>query len=308
MTATIPSVGTESSPATGTPGAEVPVDEPLVARLLAEQHPDLAHLPLRRVEAGWDNAMFRLGEHLAVRLPRRAAAAELIGHEQANLPRIAARLTLPVPVPRRAGTGGCGYPWRWSVVPWLRGTAADLEAPAGSQARRFAAFLRSHHLPAPGDAPANPCRGVPLAERAMVVEQRLARLAGATELVTPAVRRAWADGLVAPLDLPATWLHGDLHARNVLVDDGVLTGIVDWGDVTAGDPATDLAAVWMLFARRDDRRAVLDAYGGVSDATLRRARAWAVAFAAALLDTGLVDHPRHAAMGERTLRRVAEDL
>lgn len=111
----------ERAPAPGTPAAEVRIDEALASRLLREQHPDLAPLPLRRVDSGWDNAMFRLGGELAVRLPRRAAAAALLEHEQAHLPRIAARLTLPVPTPCRVGTSGGGYPWGWSVVPWLPG-------------------------------------------------------------------------------------------------------------------------------------------------------------------------------------------
>nr|MCU0493970.1 hypothetical protein [Chloroflexaceae bacterium] len=81
----------------------------------------------------------------------------------------------------------------------------------------------------------------------------------------------------------------------------------DWGDITAGDCATDLAAIWMLFADAPTRRAALAAYGHLSEATLQRARGWAVLFGAMLLDSGLVDHPRHAAIGEQTLCRVAED-
>jgi aminoglycoside phosphotransferase (APT) family kinase protein len=290
----------------GTPAAEFAIDDALVAELIAEQHPDLAHLSLRAIDAGWDNALFRLGDQLAVRLPRRAIAAPLIIHEQTWLPRLAVQLPLPIPAPVRVGTPVCGYPWHWSVVPWLPGEAADQHAPDPAQARPFAAFLRSLHRPAPSDAPANSVRGGPLHERARFTEARMQRLSNSTSLITPQIRQIWHAALDAPLDAPPTWLHGDLHPRNVLVEHGTISGIIDWGDLTSGDTATDLAAIWMLFAEPHARQAALAAYGALSEATLRRARGWAVMFGVLLLDTGLIDNPRHAAIGEQTLCRLAE--
>jgi aminoglycoside phosphotransferase (APT) family kinase protein len=292
----------------GTPTAEHSIDDALVAGLLAEQHPDLAHLPLRAIDAGWDNALFRLGDQLAVRLPRRALAAPLIVHEQTWLPRLAAQLPLPIPAPTRTGAPARGYPWHWSVVPWLPGEAADQHPPDSSQASAFAAFLRALHTPAPDDAPINPVRGCPLHERAPFAEARLERLSGTTSLITPQIRQIWQAALDAPIDSPPTWLHGDLHPRNVLVDHGAISGIIDWGDLTSGDPATDLAAIWMLFAEPHARQAALPAYGGLSEATLRRALGWAVVFGSLLLDTGMVDNPRYAVIGERTLRHLAEQF
>jgi aminoglycoside phosphotransferase (APT) family kinase protein len=294
-----------AQPPEGTPPAEFAIDAALVSGLIADQHPDLASLPLRPVDAGWDNAMYRLGDALAVRLPRRALGAQLIVHEQTWLPHLARRLTLPAPAPVRAGVPGRGYPWPWSIVPWLPGTSADLSEPDPSQAERFGAFLRSLHRPAPADAPHNPYRGVPLRDRAPMIESRMQRLSGRTTLLTPEILAIWRDALAAPVDAPRTWLHGDLHARNVLVEDGSISGVVDWGDITAGDGATDLASLWMLFDAPSARAAAWAAYGAVSSATRARARGWAVFFGVALLDTGLVDHPGHAAIGERTLRRVA---
>jgi aminoglycoside phosphotransferase (APT) family kinase protein len=302
------SVPLPGAPLPGTPPAEVNVDEALVAALLADQHPDLAGLPLREAESGWDNAMFRLGDELAVRLPRRALAAQLIVHEQAWLPVLAGRLPLPIPAPIRAGAPGRGYPWRWSVVPWLPGAAADLHPPDPDQAPVLGAFLRALHGPAPADAPTNPYRGGPLSDRGPFTEQRLERLAGATDLITPQLRRLWQEALEAPIDSPRTWLHGDLHPRNILADRGALSAVIDWGDVAAGDGATDLAAVWMLFDDQEARRAAFAAYGPPSAATLLRARGWAIFFGAVLLDTGMRDNPRFAAIGERTLRSVVEPL
>jgi aminoglycoside phosphotransferase (APT) family kinase protein len=111
--------------------------------------------------------------------------------------------------------------------------------------------------------------------------------------------------LHAPLDVSPTLLHGDLHPRNVLVEQGVITGIIDWGDITSGDCATDLASIWMLFAEPRARQDALAAYGSLSEATLHRAKGWVVFFGVMLLDSGLIDNPRNAAIGERTLRRVA---
>ena len=293
-------------PSIGTPAADFEIDTTFVSGLLSDQHPDLARLPLREVDAGWDNAMFRLGDHLVVRLPRRAAAAALIAHEQTWLPRLAEQLTLPVPAPYRVGGPARGYPWRWSVLPWLKGTPADQNEAHPSQAQPFAAFLRSLHVPAPADAPTNPMRGVPLHRRAAAVEARMRRLASKTSLITPWITDVWQTALRASLDVSPTWIHGDLHPRNVLVEQGVISGIIDWGDITSGDRATDLASIWMLFAEPRARQDALVDYGKLSEATLHRAKGWAVFFGVMLLDSGLIDNPRNAAMGERTLRRVAE--
>lgn len=297
-----------SAPRAGTPQAEHPIDEALVRALLREQHPDLAGEPLRLVDAGWDNVLYRLGEHLVVRLPRRRVAVDLIRHEQRWLPELAEGLPIPMPTPLRIGKPGQGYPWPWSLVPWIPGRAADLEPPDPREAPRLADFLRTLHRPASTEAPANPLRGVPLVRRAEKVEERLERLAGIDDpqvsgVVGPEVVAAWRRALAAPVAGESLWLHGDLHARNVLVEQGTISGIIDWGDVTSGDPATDLASLWMLFADPEVRAQALEHYGA-DEALVARAKGWAIVFGVMLLDTGLVDHPRHAAMGRATLERL----
>lgn len=293
-----------------TPVAEYPIDEALVHALLSEQHPDLAPLSIHALDAGWDNAMFRLGEAFCVRLPRRQVAAQLMLHEQTWLPLLAPRLPLALPAPLRLGVPGQGYPWPWSVVPWLAGVTADLQAPHPTEARALAAFLAALHTAAPAQAPCNAVRGVPLQWRAAALAERLARLRAWTNAITREIEHVWTTALSAPVATEACWLHGDLHARNVLVQHGRLSGIIDWGDITAGDVATDLASIWMLFDAARARQEAMACYRhlrDVDEATIRRARGWAVLFGVVLLDTGRLDHPRHAAMGTAILQRLTED-
>ena len=290
----------------GTPPPEYVVDEALARALLCEQHPDLDDLPIRFLAAGWDNTIYRLGDDLTLRFPRREIGHRLLLHEQLWLPRIADRLTLPVPTPVRSGKPGGDYPWQWSVVPWIEGSTADRDRPQVSQGALFGEFLRSLHQPAPDNLPRSTSRGVPLAHRVETVEGCLEWLEGKTELITPKILDVWNAGVDAPIDADDRWLHGDLHPWNVLVSDGKITGVIDWGDMTAGDPATDLAAIWMLFEEPGARAAAIDAYGGISAATERRARGWAVFFAVVMLSAGLVDNEAFVTIAERTLAHVSE--
>ena len=291
----------------GKPEAEFAIEPGLVRDLLADQHPDLADLPVAEAPSGWDNKMFRLGEDLALRFPRRALAADLIRHEQRFLPTLAARLQVPVPEPVRTGEPGRSYPWPWSVVLWIKGAPAGAAGLASVDAVRFGAFLRALHAPASDDAPVNPYRGVPLETRAPALTERIRRLIDRTDAFTPVHTALWERAVAAPIDMERTWLHGDLHPANILVHEGRLSGVIDWGDLCAGDAATDIASVWMLFDRQKDRAAALDALAPLTAATRARARGWALAFGVILLDSGLVDNPAFAATGRAILRRVAED-
>ena len=286
------------------PAAEVAVDEALVRTLLAAQFPQWADLPLAPLAFGWDNVVMRLGDDLLVRLPRRELAAALVEHEQRWLPHLAPGLPLAVPAPVGCGRPDCGYPWSWSVVPWLPGEVAATHPPASQAeaARALGAFVRALAQPAPADAPRNAYRGVPLADRAEVTEERFAALGLSSD---EAVQAAWRAALEAPAwDGPPMWLHGDLHPANLLVDGGRLAAVIDFGDVCAGDPASDLAVAWMLFdgaARAEFRRGVEP-----DDATWTRARGWAVLLGAAILANS-ADNPLMAGVARRTLAAVVAD-
>lgn len=290
----------------GTPAAEVEIDESKARRLLAAQHPDLAALPIVSIASGWDNHLLRLGDELALRFPRRKLAAQLILNEQRWLPHLKERLPLAIPAPVRIGTPQFQYPWSWSVTPWIEGETADLSPPDSNQGERLAAFFEALHKPAPAEAPRNPYRGVPLRERADAFADRLATLRGKTDILDRRVHALWSDALAAEDDAEPTWIHGDLHPRNVIISKGCLTGIVDWGDLARGDRAADLAAVWMLLPGLQSRKRAMTACPSVSEATWRRARGWALLFAVVLLSAGLTDDARMVAIAERTLKRLWE--
>ncbi|MEY9845383.1 aminoglycoside phosphotransferase (APT) family kinase protein [Streptacidiphilus sp. BW17] len=293
------------------PAAEIPLTVELVRHLLDEQHPDLAGLPLEVLANGWDNMVCRLGEEFLVRLPRRAQSAELVDHEQRWLPELATRLPLPVPAPVRIGRPAGEYPWSWSIVPFLPGRiAADTtldDVPSATTA--LGGFLAALHTPAPPDAPVNAFRGIPLAGRGDGVLRGLTNVADTAD--REAALTVWEAAVAAPVwDGPPLWLHGDLHPANVLVDEGRITAVIDFGDLTSGDPATDLSVAWMLFPAEDRRTDLREAYdhagGPADDATWARARGWALALALVFL-THSADNPLMGGIGERTLRAVLAD-
>ena len=289
----------------GIPAAEVHIDLALVAALIREQFPQYAGRPLQHFASGWDNVIVRLGPDLLVRLPRRKVAVSLIEHEQRWLPVLAPRLPIPVPEPIHAGRPSARFPWPWSITRWIPGESVDVSGLQSEEALRLAAFLKALHQPAPDEAPNNPVRGVPLVTRAAAVAERMARLKRKTEQLSARILTTWREGLEAPLGTERHWLHGDLHPQNILADEGRIVGIIDWGDLCGGDVATDLAALWMLFDR-PDRQKALAAYGGIDEATLARAKGWAVFFGVVLLDTGLVDDERQAKVGATTLARITD--
>ena len=257
------------------------LDEPLVRRLLQSQHPDLAELELRLVAHGWDNDLYRLGDDLVVRLPRRKVAVPLIEHEQRWLPSIAARVSVAVPTPARVGVASDEFPWPWTITPWIEGTIAS-ELPAtehDSLASQLATFVCELHTPAPTDAPSNPVRGVPPAEREIAFRDRLA--SGLIPRIDE-VEHGWKHALGAKeWSGPALWLHGDLHPANILTRNGRLAAVLDFGDLTSGDPASDLATAWLTFD--EDGRAEFRSGLDYDEDTWRRAQGWALLLAGAFL-------------------------
>ncbi|HEX4979024.1 MAG TPA: aminoglycoside phosphotransferase family protein [Acidimicrobiales bacterium] len=286
------------------PPATFDVGPGLVRALLRDQFPEIAAAPVVKVAEGWDNFIFRVGPALTARLPRRPEGAELVEHEQRWLPRIAPLLALPTPVPIQVGMPGRGYPWRWSICRWLPGEPAAVAAPSdlGEAADTLASFLTALHVPAPPAAPRNALRGVPIAARH---EAWLAALdvSGLPDASAARLRAIWSEGLAAEPHLGAPlWIHGDLHPANLLVDAGRLSGVLDFGDMAAGDPATDLAVAWMLLDGK--ARARLRRRTSYDDATWARAAAWAAGIGVVMLANSANEPVIHR-IGERTVAAVA---
>jgi aminoglycoside phosphotransferase (APT) family kinase protein len=287
------------------PAAEVDVSPELVRRLLAAQHPDLAHLPIEVTANGWDNVMCRVGGELMARMPRREVAARILLHEQRWLPVLAPRLPLPIPAPVRFGQPGSGYPWPWSIVPFLPGRVAAISPPADLKeaAVTLGRFLAALHTPAPPDAPVNAFRGIPLADRSDSFAQNL-RVVG-EHIDRAAVMHVWEAALAAPVwDGPPVWLLGDLYPANILVHRGRLSGVIDFGDITSGDPAIDLSVAWMMLPAgcHGAFRHAYHAAGGrpADDPLWLRARGWALVLALVFLAHS-ADNPQQHAIGKHTM-------
>jgi aminoglycoside phosphotransferase (APT) family kinase protein len=286
------------------PAAEIDVTATLVAALIEEQHPDLA-APLQRVANGWDNVIFRLGEDLAVRLPRRAVAVALIEHEQLWLPELAPQLPAPIPVPVRIGVPSEAFRWPWSITPWFVGQPLARQPLADRRpyARELGRFLARLHTIAPPEAPRNPVRGIPLSWRSEALHGHLETVAWDRPDV---LRRLWERLVDTPAwSGPPRWLHGDPHPGNVLVSDDTVAAVIDFGDLTAGDPATDLALGWLAFdaAAREDFRAAYADDQDLADDTWTRARGWALCLAVALIANS-DDEPVLTAVGRHALDEV----
>ena len=290
----------------------VKFEQDLVRALLREQHPDLADRELRDVDGGWDNQLWRLGQDLAVRLPRTERGPALLRTEQRWLPILADKLPLPTPVPVRLGKPSRLFEHPWTIARWVDGEPAD-RAPIArvEAAETLAAFLSALHQEAPADAPRNPTRGIPLAGLHNGDDDWFEVVAGRVDV--GAVREVWQQAVAAPAWRgPALWLHGDLHPANVVVRDGTLVGVVDFGELCAGDPATDLSAAWILLPARAATR-FFDTYRYADEATIARARGWAVLRALGLVRIGRAGRlglpggkPTWEAAGYATLERILD--
>ena len=192
-------------------------------------------------------------------------------------------------------------------MPWFDGKTATEVLPDASEATRVARFLLALHQPAPAEAPSSPVRGVPLASQSDKVMSRIKRLEYSDSVPAMKLDRMWQRAAAAATAPDRRWIHGDCHAGNVIVDNGRLTAIIDWGDVCGGDVATDLVVAWSLFDDDDTRWRFFDTYGA-DEATWLRATGWGVYFGTVLVEAGLVNSPAHARQGYDLLERLHRDL
>ncbi len=259
---------------------EVDTDAALVGRLLAEQFPQWAGLRIEPVPSpGTDNALYRLGDDMVVRLPRRQVDIERLEKERRWLPRLAPLLPLAIPIPLAIGEPGEDYPFAWSIYSWLKGETATVEriADLGQAATDLAQFVAAlqHVDPTEGPPPGehNSLRGVPLAARDEMTRTAIASLGGTIDIGS--VTAAWEAALRAPeWRRPPVWIHGDLDSRNLLVERGRLSAVIDFGCLGVGDPACDVMVAWKILSA--DTRDIFRTALAVDESTWARARGWAL--------------------------------
>lgn len=290
---------------------EVHVDVDTIVRLLANQFPSWSRLQVRPVpSAGTDNALFRLGDDLVCRFPRIPAAAAQLDKERTWLPALAPHLPLPIPEPRAHGRSGCGYPWSWSVYTWLDGTPATDTDTVDPQhlATDLSAFIAALSVVNTTDGPTpgghNFGRGEPLAERDNVTRRAIAELV--TEFDADHLTAVWESALAtATWQAPPVWIHGDLMPGNLLVNDGRLSAVIDFGGLGVADPACDAMAAWTVMptaARQTFRDAL-----SFDDATWTRAMGWALNVGVVALPYYRRTNPTLAGIARRTIEAVLGD-
>lgn len=260
-------------------GRKLAIDTELVKGLIADQFPQWSHLPVEPVAvSGWDNRTFHLGETMMVRMPSAERYAAQVTKEQLWLPRLARDLPLAIPAPLAMGKPGAGYPWPWSVYEWIEGETAAPEriADIGQFALDLAGFMTALYRIDPTGGPAagqhNFFRGGELA--VYDNEARRAIDALAHEIDTTAATMLWEAALETKWDRPPVWVHGDVASGNLLVRDGRLAAVIDFGSSAVGDPACDLAIAWTLF--EGESRALFRRAMALDDGTWQRGAGWAL--------------------------------
>lgn len=251
----------------------------LASRLARAQYPRLARRPLRPVQPqGWDNATFRLGPALAVRMPTAQRYAGQVATEHRWLPHLSPHLPVAVPETLALGRPGAGYPFAWSIRCWIPGRlpgpgAGSDEALAAALAEALAALRAAPTEDGPPPGAANFHRGAPPVAYAGQVDASLTLLGNRID--APALRSLWQSACGCDWTGSPVWLHGDIAPSNLVVDGaGRLAGLIDFGQMAVGDPACDLAIAWSFFTGAARTRFRQET--GLDSATWARARGWAL--------------------------------
>ncbi len=285
---------------------QLEIDDELVAGLLAEQFPHWAGLPITRVPStGTVNALFRLGDQHCVRLPLMPHHAEDLTRELHWLPRLAPHLPLRVPRPLATGVPTTDFPYPWAVYEWLDGRpyGDDNVTDEPAAARELAGFVTAlRRIETTRDVPPGGRR--PLRE--LDEQTRQAIIASAPEIDSTAAMRVWERGLeLPPFAGERVWIHADLLRPNVLVHDGRLSAVIDFGGVGAGDPALDLIPAWAIF-NPAGRAAYRDALGPSED-DWERGRAYALHQHAVIIPYYRTTNPAFVITAIRTIEQVLLD-
>lgn len=264
------------------PEPDIEIKKELAIQLIHDQFPEFSKLKISFLSNGYDNANFQLGDSHLIRLPRRSVGAELIVNEIEWLPKLQYQLPIKVPVPVKIGSRTNNYPWSWTIVPFFRGKSVLGDSLNEKEINRLVRFLKKLHQIDADHAPENPFRSVPLSKRALDVDKRIKKLENGGFKIPDQIKQLWESAINEPMDLKHCLIHGDLHPDNIIVKNKKIEAIIDWGDITKGDPAADLASFWMLIENPDLRTNAFAEYGA-SKATVNRSKGWAVFFAVIFL-------------------------
>ncbi len=286
------------------------IDENLARQLIAEQFPHWNNLPVCPVESGgWDNRTFRLGQEMSIRLPSAEWYADQVEKEQYWLPILAPLLPLPIPAPLAMGKPGKNYPWRWSIYHWIDGNnvtvenVANLEELAIALGQFLVAFQKIDSSGGPPPGKHNFFRGGSLTVND--AETRNLIIALRDKIDTGVATEIWEAALGAGWRGQPVWLHGDVAASNLLIRDGRLSAVIDFGCLGIGDPACDLTMAWTFFsgASREAFMATL----ALDCETWARARGWALWKALIMLEKYSATGSDQANQARNVISAVFED-
>ncbi len=290
---------------------EIETDESIVRQLLSEQFPHWAGLPIQPVNsAGTDNALYRLGSEMVIRLPRIDWAVGQVEKEHTWLPRLAPHLPLAIPVPLAMGSPGAGYPWHWSIYRWQAGENVTIDSivdpiQAAVSLAQFIIALQQIDSRGGPSATEHNLRGSPLALRDTATRQAIAALEGMIDVEIAAA--IWEKALQAPeWDRQPVWFHGDLLPGNLLFTEGRLRAVIDFGGLGVGDPACDMMIAWGLFS--GESRKAFRAALGVDEATWARGRGHALSQAVIFIPYYLKTNPLGVRNAQHMLREIFVDF
>lgn len=257
------------------------ITKDLARKLIVEQFPEYSHLQITDVEKqGHDNRTYRLGEHMLIRMPTDADYALKVPKEQALLPQLAKRLSVNVPAPVKMGKPSANYPYPFSIYKWLLGksinlltlTAQDKEQLAVDLAKFLKELQAISNVEGPGPGQHNWWRGDHVSVYDKGAREQIAELA---EIIDASKALAlWDKACATKWDKKPVWIHGDFAIGNILMDDGKLSAVIDFGGAAVGDPACDLVIAWTyLFGKA---REIFISEMDMDTDTWLRARGWAL--------------------------------
>lgn len=287
-----------------TPRSEVSITRKTVIQICDSVSITVEHI--EKVGEGWDNALFKVNNKYLLRLPRRATADILIQNEIRFLQSHSSGLSIDTPTILFSGRPCEWFPFHWFLSQYIEGSPAVYAKPKAHQIPRYIQFLKTLHSFDSTNAPHNLHRSSGLEQRASDMSTKLSALKKVSNVVDERMTKVWIDALEAEQVTEQVIIHGDLHARNILIQDSHFSGIIDWGDVCAGDPATDLASIWMLFGESAEREKAIKLYDYDSE-LIKRAKGWATVFGVLLTCIGIKNKDAHEIIGRFTLHNLQND-